>query len=166
MDFNLQAVGHEAHHAGGLDPGNFLELRFAFAERDEEDVASDVAAHDFHDLGARNVVGAADFNVVARFDPETPVALAVVIKCRRQPRRPRRQTPGRLPTRPADAKSFSGGGRAGPETRFCPRRKGDSSSTSRSTRRASSNLALRFARRRIQLFLQDGGTRFPRHQIR
>jgi hypothetical protein len=26
--------------------------------------------------------------------------------------------------------------------------------------------ALRFPRRRVQLFLQDGGARFPRHQIR
>ncbi len=51
------------------------------------------------------------------------------------------------------------------ETRFCPRRNGDSSSTSRSTRRASSSSSRGIARAsaragRVQLLLHDGGLLF------
>ena len=59
VNFNLQPVGDEAHHAGRFHPGNLFELRFLLGQRDEENVASDVGAHHFHDLRLGHVLHAA-----------------------------------------------------------------------------------------------------------
>src|SRR5579859_4890489 len=45
VNFNFQAVGNEAHHAGRFDPGDLLQLSLLLAERYEENVAADVGAH-------------------------------------------------------------------------------------------------------------------------
>jgi hypothetical protein len=80
MNFNFEPVGDKAHDAGGFDPWNLLQLRFPLRQGHKENVAADVAAHDFHYLRAGDVLQAADFNVIARFNPESPGALAVVVK--------------------------------------------------------------------------------------
>jgi len=49
-----------------------LELRFLLRQRDEENVAADVGAHDVHDLGLGHVLHAGDFQVVAGLDAEAP----------------------------------------------------------------------------------------------
>ena len=65
MDLNAQAVGHKAHYARRFHPWNLLQLLSALRERNEEDIASDVSTHDFHDLRMRDVFGAGDFNLIA-----------------------------------------------------------------------------------------------------
>ena len=79
VDFDSQAIGNEAHHAGRFHPGNLLELRFLLGERDEENVAADIGAHHFHDLRLGHVLHAGDVDVVARLDAETPGAFAVFV---------------------------------------------------------------------------------------
>ena len=98
VNFNLEAVGDEAHHAGRLDPGNLFELRLLLRERDEENVAANVGAHHFHDLRLGHVLHAGDFDVVARLDAEAPGVLAVFDRGRR--RRWRRRTEWRRQSRP------------------------------------------------------------------
>ena len=58
VNLHLQPVGNEAHHAGGFDPRNLFQLRFPLGQRHKENIAADVAAHDFHHLGAGNVLQA------------------------------------------------------------------------------------------------------------
>ena len=138
VNFDLQPVGHEAHHAGRFDPGNLFELRFLLGQRHEENVASDVGAHHFHDLRLGHILHADDFNVVAGLDAKAPGALAVFVQTGGHDRDDTQNCGrDRGPQQPAG--SFSGSELRRAETRFCPRRKGDSSSTSRSTRRASSS---------------------------
>ncbi len=59
-----------------------LELKFALRERDEKDVAADVAAHHFHDLGLGHMLRAGNFNLIAGINAETPGVLAVSVKRR------------------------------------------------------------------------------------
>src|SRR4051812_1289036 len=80
VDLYAEAVRHETHYAGRLDPGNLLKLRFALCQRNKENIAADIAAHDFHDLGLGDVLGACDFNLVAGVDSEAPRVFAVTIK--------------------------------------------------------------------------------------
>ena len=80
MDLDTKPVGHEAHYACRLHPGNLLELKLALGERNEEDVAADIAAHHFHDLRLRYMLSARDFNLIAGIDAETPGVFAVAIE--------------------------------------------------------------------------------------
>ena len=77
---DLDAVGGKAHDAGRFDPGNLLKLLLTLIERNKEDVAADVAAHDFHDLAAGDVAQARHFNVVAGIQAKAPGVLAVVVQ--------------------------------------------------------------------------------------
>src|SRR4029077_10579109 len=79
VNFYFEPIGSESHDAGRFDPWNLLQLRFPLPKGHEENVAADVAAHDFHHLRARNVLQTADFNVVARLDAEAPGTLAIVV---------------------------------------------------------------------------------------
>ncbi len=79
VDFHLNAVRHEAHYASGFDPGNLLELRLAFGERNKKDVAADVTTHDFHDLRFADALKPGDFDVVARLDAEAPRVFSVMV---------------------------------------------------------------------------------------
>ena len=81
----LQAIGQQAHDRGGLDPGNLLELLLALGERNEEDVAADVAAHHLHDLRVADVADAGDFDLVAGVEPEAPGIRAVAVGHERDP---------------------------------------------------------------------------------
>ena len=80
VNFNFQPVGNEAHDAGRFHPRNLFQLRFPLRQGHEENIAADVAAHDFHHLRAGDVLQAADFDVVAGFDAEAPGALSVVVE--------------------------------------------------------------------------------------
>ena len=80
MNLNLQAIGHEAHDAGGFDPGNLFQRSLALTEWNEEDVAANVSAHSLDYLGTGYVFEAADFDVVTRLHPKTPGVLAIVIE--------------------------------------------------------------------------------------
>ena len=82
VNFDFQAIGNKPHHAGRGDPGNLLQLLFAWS-RGKEDVAADVSAHDFHDLRAGHILQTGDFDVVARVDAKTPRVFAVMIKAAR-----------------------------------------------------------------------------------
>ena len=82
MNLDLQAVGHEPHHAGRLDPRDLFQLSFLLAQRYKKDVATNVGAHDFHDLRLGHVLHALDVDVVARLDAEAPRTFAVVIQRR------------------------------------------------------------------------------------
>jgi len=44
------------------------QLAAALAQRNKENVAADISAHHFHDLRVRDVLGAADFDLVAGID--------------------------------------------------------------------------------------------------
>ena len=139
MNFDPQAVGHKAHHAGRFDPWNLFQLRLLLGKGNKENVSANVGAHHFHDLRLGDVFHSGDFDVVAGLDAETPGALAVVIE---HPAAPIARTHRTVTATKAHSRRFavflgSGPRRAG--TRFCARRNGDSSSTSRSTRRASSS---------------------------
>src|SRR5207248_9795134 len=79
LDFNLQPVGNESHDAGRFDPGDLLELSFALRQRNKEDVAANIATHDFHDLGVADVADAGDLDVVAGLNAKAPGVLAVVV---------------------------------------------------------------------------------------
>ena len=80
VNFDLQAVGNKAHHAGRFHPRNLLQLRLLLRQRNKKNVAPNVGAHHFHDLRLGHVLHARDFNVVARFHAEAPRVLAVVIQ--------------------------------------------------------------------------------------
>src|SRR5205085_169289 len=79
-EIDFKAVRHETHNAGRLDPWNLLKLRFALCQRNKENIASDIAAHDFHDLGLGDVLRAGDFNLVAGVDSEAPRVFAVTVE--------------------------------------------------------------------------------------
>ena len=90
VNLDAQAVRNKAHHAGRLDPRNLLELLFATGERNEEDIAADVAAHHFHDLSVRDVL--------RRRRPQSDrwnrcENARNVFRSRRDRRRKRRETP-------------------------------------------------------------------------
>src|ERR1700730_17713373 len=80
MNFNTQPIGNEAHHARRFHPWNLLQLLFALVQRNEEDVAADIAAHYFHNLGVRHVLDTGEFNLIAGINPETPRVLAVAVE--------------------------------------------------------------------------------------
>ena len=120
--------------------GIFSRACFAGGQGNEENVAANVAAHDLHDLRAGHVLQAGDFDVIARFDAEAPGMFAVVVK------RGDRRATQKDDNQGEDAPSQASGGFFGreprrTETRFCPRRKGDSCSTSKSSMRASSSVS-------------------------
>ena len=98
---DFDAVGGKSHDAGRFDPGNLLKLLLPLIERNKEDVAADVAAHDFHDLGASDVAQASHFNVVAGVQPETPRVLSVVVQ--HAPRRCARSLRSRWRAQPREA---------------------------------------------------------------
>jgi len=54
-------------------------LCFLLGQGDEENIASDIGAHDFHDLRLGDILHAADFNVVAGFHTKAPEALTVFV---------------------------------------------------------------------------------------
>src|SRR6185437_4391463 len=78
LDLYLQVVRQEAHHRRRFHPGNLLQLLLALRQGDKEDIASDVTAHQVHDLGTADVVVATHFDVVAGFYGETPRVRAVL----------------------------------------------------------------------------------------
>lgn len=80
VNLDAQAIRDEAHDTGRFDPGNLLELVLALGERNEEDVAANIAAHDIHDLGVRDVLDARDFDQVAGIDAKAPGMLAITIE--------------------------------------------------------------------------------------
>ena len=77
VNLNAQAVREQSASRSPIRPRNLLQLLLALGERDEENVAADIAAHDFHDLRVRYVFSAGDFNLIARIDAEAPGVLAV-----------------------------------------------------------------------------------------
>ena len=176
VDLDLQAVGNKSHHAGRFHPRNLLQLRLLLRQRNEKDVAPDIGAHHFHDLRLGHVLHAGDFNVVARFHAEAPRVLAIVIQ------------PGRAESGHAHRASRHGG----PQQTVCSflRKRtsagGDPLLPAQKRRflvhiqvdqtrvvhlqimpaQIMETLARRFSAGWVQLFLQDGGARFPRHQFR
>src|SRR5919197_16314 len=83
LNFNFQPMGDESHDAGRLHPRNLLELRLTLGQGNEKDVATDIAAQNFHDLCASDVVGAGYFNVVAGLNAEAPGTFAIAVERRR-----------------------------------------------------------------------------------
>lgn len=80
VDLHTEPVGNETHHARRFHPGDLLELNFALRQRNEEDVAADIAAHHFHDLRLGDMLGAGDFNLVAGIDAKTPGVFSVAVE--------------------------------------------------------------------------------------
>ena len=171
VDFNLQAVGHEAHHAGRFDPGNLLELRFLLRQRNKENVAANIGAHHFHDLRFGHVLHARDFNVVARLHAKAPGVLAVLIQGGGNNCGDAQNGCGNRSPEEAAGSFFRKRTAAGRDTllpaqkwRFLVRIQVDQA-------RIVEILAWRLVPRvdgagRVQLFLRDGGTAFSRHQFR
>jgi hypothetical protein len=80
VNFDLEPVRYEAHHTGRFDPWDLLQLCFSLSQRNKENIAANVAAHDFHDLRARHVLQSTDINVVAGLYPEPPGTLSIVVE--------------------------------------------------------------------------------------
>ena len=72
-DTNL--VGQQAHDGCALDPGNLLQLLAPFAERNEEDVSSNIFAEDRQHLGAVHLHQARSLNIARASDAKTRVVL-------------------------------------------------------------------------------------------
>ena len=74
---NGNAVGQQAHHGGGFNPGYIFELLFSLVERNKKDIASNICAHHVHDLSACGVLHSRDLDVVARIDSKAPRGFAI-----------------------------------------------------------------------------------------
>ena len=166
VDFNFEAVGNESHDAGRLHPGNLLELRLALGQRDEKDVAADVAAQNFHHLRTSDVVRAGNLDVVAGLNAKAPGTLAVAVERRSgHPSRAQKDKRQDSPLQPIDR--FFGEGTAPNRDAFLPAQK--------------RRLLIRIQVEQacvipigtsppvcgwVKVFPRDGRTSFPRHQLR
>ena len=137
-----------------------------WAERNEENVAADVAAHHFHDLRVRHVLGAGDLDLIARVDAETPGVLAITVEARRRSaqncknderqRDPLQAIGGLFGERSAaDRDSFLPAQKWGFLLRF---QIDDACVVERLALDGSLVVRMRHSRKRIQLFLDGGGT--------
>ena len=166
MDFDLEPVGDEAHDAGRFHPGNLFELCFLQRQRDEENIASDIGAHDFHDLRLGNILHAADFNVVAGFHAKAPGALTVLVQggggdCGHAQNRSREGCP-----QESTCSLFGKRAAAGRDT-LLPAQEGRFLVYIQVHQaRVLEFLARRLGAGWVQLLLQDGAAGFPRHQSR
>src|SRR5262249_37679806 len=79
-DLNPDPVRRKSHDAGRFYPGNLLKQFLALVERNVKNVAANVAAHDFHHLGASHIREPIHLNVVTRLQTETPRVLSIVIE--------------------------------------------------------------------------------------
>ena len=82
--------------------------------------------------------GAGDFNLIAGINAKTPGVLAVAVEAGAGSSQNRKNDERQARPTSADSQVFFGRDPRRTETRFCPRRNGDSCSASRSTSRASS----------------------------
>ena len=166
VNLHLQAIGNEAHDARRFHPWNLFELRFLLGQRDKENIAANVGAHHLHDLRLGDILHAADFDVVARFDPEPPRMLAVVVQSgggncsdtqkHRGDRRPQQAAGSFLGKRAA----------AGGDTLLSAQKRGFLVHIQVNQARVVEFLARRRDAGWVQLLLHDGGTTFSRHQFR
>ena len=164
VNLHLQAVRNKAHHAGRFHPWNLLQLNLLLRQRNEEDVAPNVGAHHFHNLSLAYVLHARDFNVVARFHAEAPRMFAIVIqRGRGQPAYANQGSSHNGPQQTIRGflgKRTSAGGNPllpAQERRFLIHIQVNEA-------RVIHLLARSLSAGWVQLLLQDGGTRLPRHQ--
>ena len=166
VDFHAQTVRDEAHHAGGFHPGDLLKLRLSLGERDEEDVAADVAAHHFHDLRLGDVFRPGNLNLVAGIDAETPGMLAVAVECGVGcSENPEYEDAQRYPFQTTGG-LFREGAAAGRDSSLAPEKRRFLFGFQIKQARVVEGLAVvSLSGKRVQLFLDDSGTRFPGHSF-
>src|SRR5258707_12338486 len=80
MNLDAQAIRHESHDARRFHPRNLFQLQFALGKGNEKNVAADIFAHHFHDVRVRDVLSAANFDLIAGIDAKTPRALSVTVE--------------------------------------------------------------------------------------
>ena len=166
VDLDAEAVGDKAHHAGGFDPGNLFELLLTEREGDKENVAADVAAHHVHDLGVGNVRGALNFDLIAGIDAEAPGMLSVVVESEGGGAENYENEERQGDPLQAIGSFFREGSSADGDT-LLPAQEGRFllSFEVDEPRVIESVPVGSFVGKRVEFFLNRGGTRFPRHSL-